>query len=275
VLVTYTHSTDWEGFSETTSRDVFADFIKKLEKGKDVTVFFYGDSITYGACSSFNENHAPDQESYPVLFTKALADIYGYKVEFVDARLVAPSGMPTARVPANDYVAGKNGTITYVNTSIGGWSSFDAVNNSGTFVEEMMDEYGCDLFVVAFGMNDLVTDAAKVADNISVLVDIATSVNDEAAIVLVSTMMPNPRAVNGWLGAQPTQEAALISLAEKLRGKDVACDVMEMTSVSKAVLEKKAFHDYSGNNINHPNDFFSRIYAQTLLEVVVGYENIK
>ena len=95
---------------------------------------------------------------------------------------------------------------------------------------------------------------------------------------------PSAMAPVGLLDVQPGQRVLDLcaapggkttQIAEKLRGKDGACDVMEMTSVSKAVLEKKAFHDYSGNNINHPNDFFSRIYAQTLLEVVVGYENIK
>ena len=275
VLVTYTHSSDWKGFAETSSSDVFADFIKKLESGKDMTVFFYGDSITYGACSSFNEDHAPYQDAYPVMFTKALADLYGYTVEFVDAGLVASSGMPTAKVPMNDHVAGKNGTITYVNTSIGGWTSTDAYNNSVAFVDEMISEYGCDLFIVAFGMNDGGIATEKTAENIRKIVDTALYASDDPAVLIVSTMMPNPRAVNGWLGLQPLQEDALIALAEEYREDGVACAVARMTSVSKAVLERKAFHDYSGNNINHPNDFFHRIYAQTVFEVVVGYENIK
>lgn len=41
-----------------------------------------------------------------------------------------------------------------------------------------------------------------------------------------------------------------------------------------AMLEHKEFCDYSGNNINHPNDFFVRIYAQTLLRTLIGYENM-
>ena len=43
-----------------------------------------------------------------------------------------------------------------------------------------------------------------------------------------------------------------------------------MTSMSLSILTRKDFYDYSGNNINHPNDFFGRVYAQTLLETVVG-----
>ncbi len=275
VLVTYTHSEEWTRFKETTSRDVYADFIKKLENGDDVTVFFYGDSITYGACSSFHENHAPYQDPYAIMFTKALADLYGYTVHFVDPGLRAQSGMPTPKIPAGNYVAGSRGTITYVNTSIGGWTSADGVNNVGAFVEDLASEYGCDLFVVAFGGNDTVIAPEKTAENVDVLVDTVLDINDDAAIVIVSTMLPNPKAVNGWYGNQPHEEAHLITLAAKYRDKGVPCAVLRMSSMSNAVLERKEFHDYSGNNINHPNDFFSRIYAQNLLELVIGYENIK
>ena len=48
-----------------------------------------------------------------------------------------------------------------------------------------------------------------------------------------------------------------------------------VTSTSKAILEHKEFQDYSGNNINHPNDWFCRVYAQTILQTLIGYENMK
>jgi hypothetical protein len=47
-----------------------------------------------------------------------------------------------------------------------------------------------------------------------------------------------------------------------------------VTSVSKAILERKDFQDTTGNNINHPNDYFYRMYAQTLLQTLIGYENM-
>jgi len=34
------------------------------------------------------------------------------------------------------------------------------------------------------------------------------------------------------------------------------------------LLKRKAFKDMSGNNINHPNDFLIRIYAQTILSAL-------
>ena len=66
-----------------------------------------------------------------------------------------------------------------------------------------------------------------------------------------------------------------MSLAEQYRENGVPCATVQMTSVSKAVLEHKEFVDYTGNNINHPNDFFIRIYANSLLQSVIGYDNLK
>ena len=65
-----------------------------------------------------------------------------------------------------------------------------------------------------------------------------------------------------------------MALAEQYREKGVPCAVTQMTSISLAVLECKEFVDYTGNNINHPNDFFGRIYATSLLQSVIGYENL-
>jgi hypothetical protein len=36
------------------------------------------------------------------------------------------------------------------------------------------------------------------------------------------------------------------------------------------LLESKRYYDMTGNNVNHPNDFLARMYAQTILEVMIG-----
>ena len=33
------------------------------------------------------------------------------------------------------------------------------------------------------------------------------------------------------------------------------------------LLQRKPFHDLSGNNVNHPNDFSHRLYAQVIGEL--------
>ena len=56
------------------------------------------------------------------------------------------------------------------------------------------------------------------------------------------------------------QQYLFINELNKLKCEGVA--VMDVTSVHAALLERKSYRDMTGNNVNHPNDFLSRIYAQ-------------
>lgn len=269
VRVTYIHKPCWNNFLQESRLETYKHFVKKLQNGEDVTVFFCGDSITYGANASWIMNESPYQLSYPILFTQTLADLFGYTVHYEAASLKG-----TSPVPGEDYISGTRGTITYVNTAVGGWKSEIGVSTVEEYIVEKIKEYGCDLFVVGYGMNDKKVKPQATKANVKFIVDNALKLNVNANIVLVSTMVPNPEGIN-WYINQEKQEEHLKALAKEYKGQNVACDVCCMTSTSLAVLKRKDFRDYSGNNINHPNDFFVRIYAQTLFQTVVGYENIQ
>jgi len=43
-----------------------------------------------------------------------------------------------------------------------------------------------------------------------------------------------------------------------------------VTSMSRRLLETKRFRDYTGNNVNHPNDFMARVYAQVVFRAIEG-----
>ncbi len=264
INVNYTHSATWEGKTQPCELETFTPFLKKLEAGEDVTIVFYGDSITYGASATYLTGYNPKQYTYPILFTQALADLFDYTVHYEPG---------VAKVPDKDYVAGTRGTITYLNTAVGGWTSQDGVTNLQASVLDKIATLGCDLFVVGFGMNDGGAPAIT-KNNVKKMADGVLSVTPDSAIALVSTMVPNPDATNGWYAQQDQQESQLLRLAKDYREDGVSCAVSRVTTVSLAVLERKSFNDYTGNNINHPNDFFVRVYAQTLLEAVVGYENM-
>ncbi len=267
VCVTYTHSEEWAGFQQPCHADVYERLIQKLENHEDITIIFYGDSITYGANASYIVGCQPEQESYPLMLTRALADLYEYRVHYVN------TGLPdVSRVPAKDYMSTDDckGTITYVNPSVGGWKSQDGIDHFDTYVKPQLEQYGCDLFVVGFGMNDGGELPRVPVENVKSMMCSVEAVCPDSLYLAVATMVPNPNA-RGWYGRQDRQEEAF--LAENLM--DGKCAVAQMTSVSKAVLERKEFMDYTGNNINHPNDFFSRVYAQTLFQTLIGYENLK
>ena len=267
VCVTYTHSDTWEGYTQETQTAVYQSLIQKLKDGEDVTVIFYGDSITFGANASFIVGCEPGQQSYPLLFVKALADLFDYRVQYVNTGLSGTSRVPSADyVPVEDY----KGTITYINPSVGGWTSQNGVDNFNTYVKPQVEKYGCDLFIVAFGMNDAAVAPATTMQNMLKIMKNVEALAPESLYMVVSTMVPNPNATNGWYGYQEKQETVLL----KKTLMDGKCAVACVTSVSKAVLEHKEFMDYTGNNINHPNDFFSRVYVQTLFQTFIGYENL-
>ena len=271
VSVTYEHDAAWEGYVQESQLDVYQNFVKKLIAGEDVTVFFYGDSITYGACSTYAEGVQPKQGAYAMLFTEALADLFGYKVTYINTGLQA--SMVCHPVPAAEYGTGDRGTITYVNTAIGGWNSNDGVTNFDKFVKEQVEKHGCDLFVIGYGMNDGGMAATQTKANVKKMIDAMYEIKPEVSVMIVSTMTPH--SGSNWDHASiQQQERQLDSLAKQLRKDDKAVAVACVHSVSKAIQEHKTFNDYSGNNINHPNDWFYRVYAQTLLQTLIGYENM-
>ena len=271
VCVTYTHADNWSGFEQSSYLSVYEDFVRKLINGEDVTVMFYGDSITWGANASFTDGVMPKQGAYSMLFVEALADLFGYTVSYVNTGIVA--SMACHPVPTTDYVAGDRGTITYVNTAIGGWTSADGVTYFDKHIGSQVDLYGCDMFVVAFGMNDAGVSASTTKSNVKSIIDKMYQKNSNAAVMIVSTMTPHTGT--DWDNNNiKNQESQLTSLASTYRNSGKAVAVAQMNSVSVAVQTRKAFNDYAGNNINHPNDWFYRVYAQTLLQTLIGYENI-
>ena len=274
VAVTYKHSDVWEGDEVKSYAKRYQDFIKKLEDGEDVTVFFYGDSITNGAVAS--DNTAPYTPKWPMMFCQYVAKQYGYTVRYIDT----PELSGTATGEREDTVYGTNGTITYINPSVGGWTSVHGENNFATYVTPYIEKYGCDLAVIAFGMNHPTQTSSEFCTALNRLIKKFTEAAPDSSLALISTMEPNPQAVplntGDWCGngTQRTFEARMIAIASQLNYKGTPCAVVPMTSVSLYINRQKRFRDSSANNINHPNDFLVRAYAQTMFQTIFGYESL-
>ena len=275
ISVTYEHESSWEGYKQQSNATQYEGVIKKLIAGEDITVIFYGDSITCGANASWFLGQEPYQTTYAMLFTEALADLFGYTVNYIDVSELKPGMIKPTPEP---YVAGDRGTITYINTAVGGWTSNDGVTNFDTFVKPYVEEYGCDLFVVAFGGNDapMGLKPGNIASNFKTMITKVHDIDPDAHFMMVATMVTNTLATNGWY--TPTileHEKEFLKASRQLNSLEkINGAVTNMTSMSLSVLDYKEFVDYTGNNINHPNDFFERVYAQTLLQSFIGYENM-
>ncbi len=141
-------------------------------------------------------------------------------------------------------------TVTLVNFGAAG-----AEAGWGVEMVPKVTEQKPDLVILAFGMNDgggYDTKMTKMRNNVM-------AGNPAADIVLVAPMTMNPLFAGAegflwkakFLGGLVTNNVALA---------DVATPWIQ-------VLKKKNFSDVSGNNVNHPNDFGHRLYANVILEL--------
>ena len=271
VCVSYEHNSTWGGFVQNCDTAQFEKLIGKLNAGEDVTFVFYGDSITCGANSSWYVGIEPNLGSYPMLFCEAIADLFGYTVNYVDVSHLEGS----IKKPPENYVSGTRGTINYINPSVGGWTAKDGVSYFDTFLEPYIKEYGCDLLVVAFAGNDACANYTPlmVANNYKRIINLAKDIYPDLHFIMLSSMINTPLSTNGWYTPSMMEhEAEFLKATRKCNLVDgIPGSLVNMTSMSVSLLDYKDFVDYTGNNINHPNDFLQRIYAQLLLQSFIGY----
>lgn len=148
--------------------------------------------------------------------------------------------------------------ITPVYKAVGGKTSDWGVQNA----QERVAAHNPDLLVVGFGMNDGRLSPSQHKDNINTIIRVAKAANPNVEVLIVSTMLPNPE-VQMTVGNQALYESELLTLETE------GIVVAPVTSMHKYLMEHKRYSDMTGNNVNHPNDFVARLYAQTLIETMV------
>lgn len=202
--------------------------IDKIGKKEPFGFAFFGDSITYGCNSS------------------GMKDIN-----------VPPYTPIWAKQTVNEL--NKNGEyVSYINRAVGGMASpWGAEQMYGLFKDDKFE-----LMLIAFGMNDGGT--LNFEENTEKMINDALKINPESEFLLVSTMLPHKLAA-GFYGEQYKQQAILERICEKYG--DIA-ELVPMTDMHTALLQKKRYFDMTGNNVNHPNDFLASVYAQTILRIL-------
>ena len=142
--------------------------------------------------------------------------------------------------------------ISFLNPSVAGQTSSWGAENVHTLVTNSHP----DLVIIAFGMNDgtLKTTTDAFVHNIQTIMNDVHSANPNAEFILVAPMLANPNST--FAGNQSLYKAGLQSLTK------VGVVMVDMTRVDQELLNHKTYGDLTGNNINHPNDFLIRWYAQ-------------
>lgn len=239
ICVSYVHS---QGQKCPIAEDKSAKLPKvreKIKNKKEINVLFNGDSIAVGANSSGMKaiNVKPHIPPFP--------DLFAYKIEKTH-----------------------NMKVNLANIAVGGTSSSWGIEQSAKYLGDDKNA-GPDLYVIAFGMNDASgkIPAENYISNIKAIIAGARSIYPDCEFILVATMLPNP-VLPGFSGPHAEYAKQLLALENEISGAAVA----DMTAMHQFLLEKKRYQDMTGNNVNHPNDFLARIYAQLLLRTL-GVKN--
>ena len=250
VDVTYRHSDKWEGPLAKDESAKMQRFYKKLERGEEATIVFYGDSVTVGASSSSFIERDPQIPCFAEFATEIIARKYGYTVSW-DHK---PHKDNSHRVPIHGEKV-----LHYVNTAVGGTTSFWGLDN----VQELVNDYKPDLVVLGFGGNDGNMKPHEFIELTKKIVDKIREPDPDIEIVILAATIPHWRVRNFYKN-QIDFEAVLRELAES----SDKMPFVPMTSTHKYLLRKKDFYHMTGNNVNHPNDYLERVYTMVVLRAL-------
>ena len=220
----------WQGYIPPYKGDILHRTVRRLTEEKKLNTVLFGDSISAGYNSSGMTFANPFQPKFGDLFAEKLRRAYGANV-----------------VLNNPSVGGKD--------SIWGMQTLD----------ERVIKQNPDLVILAFGMNGK-HEPCVFESHIKNMVERIKAANADTDIILVATSTPNPIL---------TDSRALFWNYQYLYGETLkkfeedGIALLDMGALQKELHKNKRFIDTTGNNVNHPNDFFIRIHAQALSALLV------
>ena len=220
----------WQGYVPKYKGDILHRTIKKLKENKNLKMVLFGDSISAGSNASGRTFANPFQPIWGELLAENIRRAYG----------------------AN---------VTFVNPSVGGKDSVWAMD----VLDDKVIAENPDLVIIAFGMNG--GHSPEVFEShIKNMVDRIKAANPETDIILIATSTPNPLLTDArakfW-----NYQYLYGEMLKKFESDGIA--LLDIGALQKELHKNKRFIDTTGNNVNHPNDFFIRIHAQALSALVI------
>lgn len=228
--ITYhTKNNTWSGHRPSASRSFIPLTMAKLSRGENIAVTLFGDSISVGANSSGFVNCPPYQKPFGDLLCDALNKQFGVQIDFH-------------------------------NSSNGGKDSAWGLET----VEKNVNFRKNDLVIIAFGANDADKNSDEFLHNIKGIIERIQYKYPQCEFILIATSLANPLLTTDqahFYGSQASFSDAMDSLICSGIAK------ADITKMQKELLRHKRFVDITANNVNHPNDFFHRLYAQYLFSM--------
>jgi lysophospholipase L1-like esterase len=227
VMVTYEHEGSWDQRPPAYVGDGLPGTIQKLRARAPLSVVAYGDSITHGVGESRLSHIPPFLPPWPELFVSRLKRIY------------------------------RDEHIQFYNSAQSGANS----DWGKKYAERMVASLDPDLVIIAFGQNDFWgVSPNSYADNIRAIIKTVRHKKPQAEFLLVSTLRFDPAYT-----AKAEYWNVVGDYAARLKamtGPGVQC--VDMTSISELVYAAKKSGDCLNDPL-HPNDYFARWYAQSLI----------
>ncbi len=220
----------WQGDVPKYKGDKLHRTISKLKNKEELNVVLFGDSISAGANASGMMMANPFQPRFGDLFIEKLKRHYGANINF-----------------ANPTVGGKDSV----------WAM--------EVLDEKVLTHNPDLVIIGFGMNgNHKPEVFK--SHLENMITRIKAANSETEIIIILTSTPNPILTDPTAPFYAYQHL-YGDVCYSFEGDGIAvCDVQ---AVQKEMHKHKRFIDTTGNNVNHPNDFFIRVHAQILASTLI------
>mgnify|MGYP004583460281 FL=1 len=155
--------------------------------------------------------------------------------------------------------------VRYKNTAVGGTTTQWAKEN----VDSEVIAHNPDLVVLMTGGND--GDATEHSEeNIAAAVRRIKEKLPRCEIILMDTFVGNKDG-----GFASKIKPMLEGIHDRIAQSEEGVATAGIFRFHTYMLEGKNYIDFSGNGINHPNDYMIRLYAQQLLSTVVDFDAIK
>lgn len=229
LAITYTHEDSWDGFVPESKTDILSGTYAKLRNKQHLSVVFFGDSVSVGCNASglSSINTSPYMPIWSDMTVASLMTKYGYT------------------------------DISCVNTAVGGMTSEWGAEQASARVAA----YSPDLVFIGFGTNDgtLGMSTADYKANMKSIINTVRAVNPNCEFILVSPVLPNQDTL--FAGVQQSYIPVLAQIESEYDG--VAS--IDLMTFYLQLLARKKFSDMTGNNVNHPNDFFIRFFVQSIM----------
>lgn len=251
VAVTYEHDGARSYTTSAYQGEKYAHVLEKMRRGEKVNIYVYGDSISWGCDSSASVNREPFQDNWGQLVGQYLR----YRFSNENINVITDSSLPGA-------------TSTWGKENV-----FTTPESHTPIPSDPNDPNAPDLVIVSWGMNDSQMDtsvnngagytAALTASNMQSVVEQIKGVHTNCEFLLIA-----PIAIGedvGWRGITNNDEYPTVF-------KEVAdakgCAFADMYNIHMQMIANGDFASYTGNNINHPNDFLIRVYAAQVLKTM-------